>query len=84
MFSLNGGTPSCKNRSVWNAVREYFSYVMYPSYAAFKEAFPKSLQGSYGVIATLEEVEKRKNKKQDRRKPLVPCSGGYSNIRRWR
>jgi hypothetical protein len=63
-FSLNGGTPDWKNRSVLNAVRLFTKELPSATYEEITQSFPKSLQGSYGVVITLEEFEKRRNRNQ--------------------
>lgn len=60
MYSLNGGVAFCKNRSVLNIVRQFLAQM---SSATFKDVcnfFPRELQGSYGVVRSLDEIERRK------------------------
>ncbi len=60
LFSINGGEPACKNRTVLNTVRLILKE--FPS-ATFKEIcdfFPKHLQGSYGVVTPCNNIEMRK------------------------
>lgn len=60
MYSLNGGVAFCKNRSVLNTVRQFLAQM---SSATFKDVcdwFPRELQGSYGVVRSLDEIERRK------------------------
>jgi hypothetical protein len=63
-FSLNGGTPDWKNRSVLNTVRLFTKEIPSATFDEISQSFPKSLQGSYGVVITLDEFEKRKKKNQ--------------------
>lgn len=60
MYSLNGGPTLCKNRAVHNAVRQFLAQM--PS-ATFKDVchfFPSDLQGSYGVVRSVNDIEHRK------------------------
>lgn len=64
-FLLNNeAEPFCKNRSVHHVVKTYLNYIKDLTFSDIKEAFPKELQGSYGVVATIEELKDRifKNK----------------------
>lgn len=59
MFSLNGGEPACKNRTVWNAVSYLLKELPTATFKDVSDLFPKALQGSYGVVATVDEIEER-------------------------
>jgi hypothetical protein len=61
-FSLNGGAPECKNRSVLNAVRLFTKELPSATFEEISQSFPKHLQGSYGVIISVSEFEKRKER----------------------
>ena len=69
-FSLNNETETfCKNRCVHHVVKTYLNYMKDLTFSDIKEAFPKELQGSYGVIASIEELKDRifKNKTEKER-----------------
>lgn len=68
-FSLNNETENfCKNRSVHHVVKTYLNYMKDLTFQDIEEAFPKELQGSCGVIATIENIKERnfKNKTEKR------------------
>lgn len=58
-FSLNGGYGACKNRTVQNAVRKLLEEVPSATYKEIEAFFPKNLQGSYGVVCSLDEIKER-------------------------
>lgn len=69
-FSLNNETETfCKNRSVHHVVKTYLNYMKDLTFQDIEEAFPKELQGSCGVIATIENIKERnfKNNTEKRR-----------------
>ena len=61
-YSLNGGIACYKNQSVLNAIHLFMDEMPNATYADILEFFPKELQGSYGVIQTLSQIEERKAK----------------------
>lgn len=59
-FSLNNETESfCKNRSVLHVVKTYLNYMKDLTFQDIEEAFPKELQGSYGVVISIENLKDR-------------------------
>lgn len=58
-YSINGGEPSWKNRTVWNVVRNLLSELPNATFKEISDFFPKALHGSFGVVATVEDIEKR-------------------------
>lgn len=58
-FSLNGSQPLKKNRSVLEAVRLFLKKIPTATYEEVLSQFPRHLQGSYGVVRTLQEVNER-------------------------
>lgn len=73
-YSLNGGEPAWKNRTVWNAVRNLLNELPNATFKEISDFFPKSLQGSYGVVATIADIEERskRNKSEYNRWFLDP------------
>lgn len=73
-YSLNGGEPTWKNRTVWNAVRNLLSELPNATFKEISDFFPKNLQGSYGVVATIADIEERskRNKSEYNRWFLGP------------
>ena len=57
MYSLNGGPALTKARFALEAVRLYVNKHPNASYSEIVEVFPKSLQGSYGVVRRMSEIE---------------------------
>ena len=60
MYSLNGGVAFCKNRSVLNTVRQFLAQMSSATFKDVCDFFPRELQGSYGVVRSLDEIERRK------------------------
>ena len=73
-FSLNGGEPTWKNRTVWNTVRNLLKELPNATFKEISDFFPKQLQGSYGVVATVADIEERskRNKSEYNRWFLDP------------
>lgn len=73
-YSLNGGVPTWKNRTVLNTVCKLLKELPNATFRDICEFFPKSLQGSYGVVATISDIEERckQNKSENRRWFLDP------------
>lgn len=73
-YSLNGGEPTWKNRTVWNAVRNLLKELPNATFKEIADFFPKQLQGSYGVVATIADIEERskRNKSEYNRWFLDP------------
>lgn len=61
MFSLNGGAPMNKREAVYATVKRYLeTFGNDVTFEDLEDAFPRSLQGSYGVIVNEEEIENRR------------------------
>ena len=73
-FSLNGSAPLKKNRSVLEAVRLFLKEIPTATFEEVESQFPKHLQGSYGIVRTLEDVKERslRNKTENDRWFLDP------------
>lgn len=73
-FSLNGSAPLKKNRSVLEAVRLFLKEIPTATFEEVESQFPKHLQGSYGVVRTLDDVKERslRNKTENDRWFLDP------------
>jgi hypothetical protein len=65
MFSLNGGEPLNKRNAVYAAVKLYMRQNPLATFAQIDNAFPRTLQGNYGVVATMEEINHRLELGQD-------------------
>lgn len=63
-FSINGGEPAWKNRTVLNAVRLLLKEIPAATFSDVCEFFPKHLQGSFGVVASLADIEQRRLRNQ--------------------
>lgn len=59
MFRLNGVGPYNKRNFVFAAVKLYLQKYPNVSYEELEKAFPKELQGSYGVIARMSVIRKK-------------------------
>lgn len=57
LFSLNGGPALTKAKFALEAIRLYVIKHPEATYSDIEEVFPKSLQGSYGVIRKKSEIE---------------------------
>lgn len=64
VFSFNGKSPLDKRNSVLAVVRAYASSRPDATYNEVLRSFPDRLQGSYGVIKTLDEIADRRNRGQ--------------------
>lgn len=60
MYSLNGGVACCKNLSVLNTVKQFLAQMPSATFKDVCDFFPRELQGSYGVVKSLDEIERRK------------------------
>lgn len=69
LFSLNGQQPVWKNRTVLNAVKQFVNDFPEASLNDVENFFPRQLQGGYGVVASIEEIEERskRNKTEQKR-----------------
>ena len=69
MFSLNGSAPMSKNRAVLASVKLLLSEFPSVTFEDVLEMFPKELQGSYGVVRTIDDIVQRqiKNKTEKMR-----------------
>lgn len=63
-YTLNDGEPTWKNRTVLNAVRELVREIPEVTFEQVCDYFPKRLQGSYGVVRSLDEVARRRQRNQ--------------------
>ena len=74
MYSLNGGVAFCKNRSVLNTLRQFLAQMSSATFKDVCDFFPRELQGSYGVVRSLDDIERRKrqNKAEESRWFLEP------------
>lgn len=59
LFSINGSQPLVKNRSVYEAVCLFIQQFPDATFNDIVQMFPQSLQGSYGVIRSLEDIRQR-------------------------
>lgn len=64
-FKLKDSVPMCKNRIVLEIVRRWMTAHPAASYDEILQAFPKELQGNYGVIENEEHLQARRAKGQD-------------------
>lgn len=73
-FSVNGSMPLAKNRSVYESVCQFIRQFPEASFAEIAEMFPNALQGSYGVVRTIDDINQRseKNKTESSRWFLEP------------
>jgi hypothetical protein len=65
LYSFNGRTPLDKRNSVLAVVKQFVANRPNATYKEIHRSFPDALQGSYGVIETLEDIKKRRNEGQD-------------------
>lgn len=74
LFSINGSEPLPKNRSVHQAVCLFIHQFPDASFSDIEQMFPRSLQGSYGVVRSIEDIRQRgeKNKTESARWFLEP------------
>ncbi len=74
LFSINGSEPLPKNRAVHEAVCLFMHQFPDVSFVDIEQMFPRSLQGSYGVIRTIDEIRQRgeKNRTESARWFLEP------------
>lgn len=74
LFSINGSEPLAKNRAVYEAVCLFIQQFPDASFADIEQMFPRTLQGSYGVVRSLEDIRQRgeKNKTESVRWFLEP------------
>lgn len=64
VFSLNGRSPQDKRNSVLSVVKAYIQNHPRATFNELLRNFPNRLQGSYGVIKSLDEIEERRNRGQ--------------------
>lgn len=64
VFSFNGKSPLDKRNSVLAVVKAYASTRPNATYKEILRSFPDRLQGSYGVIRSLDEIADRRNRGQ--------------------
>lgn len=58
-FSLNGGRPLNKRQTVLETIRLYLKTYPNATFEQIKDAFPKELQGGYGVVVPLSSIQRR-------------------------
>ena len=58
-FSLNGGRPLNKRRTVLETIRLYVKTHPTATFEQLESAFPKELQGGYGVITPISTIQRR-------------------------
>ena len=58
-YILNSKYTAGKNQSVFNAVKLFTKENPRATFNEIRQMFPKELQGSFGVVATLQEIESR-------------------------
>lgn len=68
LFSLNGNETAVKNRSVLNSIRLFIKEKPSVSFKGIRQMFSTDLQGSYGVVATIQEIEDRAKHNMTERK----------------
>ena len=64
VFSLNGKSPVDKRNSVLAVVKAYAASRPNATFNEILRSFPDRLQGSYGVVKTLDEIAERRRKGQ--------------------
>lgn len=64
VFSLNGRPPQDKRNSVLAVVKAYTNNHPRATYKELLRNFPDRLQGSYGVIKSIDEIDERRNRGQ--------------------
>ena len=62
MFSLNHGPVLNKKRTVLNAVSQFINEMPNATFKDICDFFPRELQGSYGVVRSVDDIERRKLK----------------------
>lgn len=74
LFSINGSEPLAKNRAVYETVCLFTKQFPDASFTDIEQMFPRTLQGSYGVVRSLEDIRQRgeKNKTESARWFLEP------------
>lgn len=65
MFSINGSYPLNKRNVVYETIKKYMEYNPESTIEDIKKIFPGHIQGSYGVVATEMEYQRRLFKGQD-------------------
>jgi hypothetical protein len=61
LYSFNGRTPLDKRNSVLAVVKQFVANRPNATYKEIHRSFPDLLQGSYGVIKNIEEINDRRN-----------------------
>lgn len=64
-FSLNGGKPMNKRRTVLEVLKLYMETNPTATFSQVESDFPKQLQGGYGVVASVSSINKRRREGQD-------------------
>ena len=68
LFCFNGNTPKGKNATVLDVVRTWVAAHPHATYSEILAAFPRELQGSYGVIENEAQLQARRDKGQQPQK----------------
>ena len=64
-FSINGGTFQGKRRFVHQLVKTYIESHPYATFAELEQVFPSKLQGSYGIIRTINNIKTYAKQKRE-------------------
>jgi hypothetical protein len=65
LYSFNGRAPLDKRNSVLAVIKQFVANRPNATYKEIHHSFPDNLQGSNGVIKTIEEINERRNTGQD-------------------
>ena len=80
-YSLNGGEPQNKRRTVHSVVSLYMRFHPRVTWREMLDVFPKELQGSYGVINTVESIQYRIKKGfDDEKRYFLDPSSRFTTI----
>jgi hypothetical protein len=80
-YSLNGGEPQNKRRTVHSVVSLYMKLHPRVTWREMLDVFPKELQGSYGVINTVESIQYRIKKGfDDEKRYFLDPSSRFTTI----
>lgn len=64
-YSLNGSEPMSKGRAILGAITQLLKDIPSTTYGELLDLFPRELQGNYGVMETLAEIDRRAQAGQD-------------------
>lgn len=80
-YSLNGGEPQNKRSIVRSVVSLYMKLHPRSTWSKVLEVFPKELQGSYGVVASVENIQYRIKKGfDDEKRYFLDPSSQFTTI----